>query len=68
MQLHQMPDFPDLVAMNDWLEQCQIDLCRETAHGTLSGSIAPQGTSVGRCCAPDGGNAQADRVLGGLKR
>ncbi|EXL01272.1 hypothetical protein Brsp06_04980 [Brucella sp. NBRC 13694] len=36
----QMPDFPDLGALNIWLEQHCQDLWRETAHGTLSGSIA----------------------------
>lgn len=36
----QMPDFPNLAALNDWLEQHCQDLWRETAHGTLSGSIA----------------------------
>ncbi len=36
----QMPDFPDLAALNDWLEQHCQDLWRETAHGTLSGTIA----------------------------
>src|SRR3546814_13154579 len=35
-----MPDFPDLAALNDWLEQHCQDLWRGTAHGTLSGSIA----------------------------
>ena len=36
----QMPDFPDLAALNAWLEQHCQDLWRETPHGTLSGSIA----------------------------
>ncbi len=36
----QMPDFPDLAALNDWLDQHCQDLWRETAHGTLSGTIA----------------------------
>ena len=36
----QMPEFPDLAALNDWLEQHCQELWRDTAHGTLSGSIA----------------------------
>ncbi|SFH57148.1 hypothetical protein SAMN05216459_1641, partial [Ensifer sp. OV372] len=36
----QMPDFPDLLALNTWLEQHCQDLWRETPHGTLSGTIA----------------------------
>jgi hypothetical protein len=36
----QMPDFPDLATLNIWLEQHCQDLWRETAHGTLSGTIA----------------------------
>ena len=32
----QMPDFPNLAELNDWLEQHCQDLWRETAHGTLS--------------------------------
>jgi hypothetical protein len=38
--LQGMPDFPDLAALNDWLEQRCIALWHETAHGTLSGTIA----------------------------
>jgi hypothetical protein len=38
--LQGMPDFPDLAALNDWLEQHCIALWHETAHGTLSGTIA----------------------------
>lgn len=35
-----MPAFPDLDALNDWLEdRCKL-LWAETAHGTLPGSIA----------------------------
>ncbi len=35
-----MPAFPDLSALNDWLEErCEL-LWAETAHGTLPGSIA----------------------------
>ena len=37
--LHKMPDFPDLAALNAWLEQRCLDLWRETAHGTLAGTI-----------------------------
>lgn len=36
----QMPDFPDLVSLNLWLEQRCQDLWRETPHGTLPGTIA----------------------------
>ncbi|MEL4073028.1 IS21 family transposase [Ochrobactrum sp. GPK 3] len=36
----QMPDFPNLMALNDWLEQHCQELWRDTAHGTLPGSIA----------------------------
>lgn len=38
--LQAMLDFPDLAALNVWLEQRCQDLWRETAHGTLPGSIA----------------------------
>ena len=38
--LQGMPDFPDLAALNDWLEQRCIALWHETAHGTLPGTIA----------------------------
>ena len=38
--LQAMPDFPDLAALNIWLEQRCQDLWRETAHGTLPGTIA----------------------------
>lgn len=38
--LHKMPDFPDLAALNTWLEQRCLDLWRETAHGTLAGTVA----------------------------
>ena len=38
--LHAMPDFLDLAALNDWLEQrCQA-LWHETPHGTFAGTIA----------------------------
>lgn len=38
--LHRMPNFPDLDALNVWLElECQ-DLWRQTLHGTLPGTIA----------------------------
>lgn len=35
-----MPDFPDLRALNAWLERRGLELWRETAHGTLPGTIA----------------------------
>lgn len=38
--LQSMPDFPDLTALNVWLEQRCVALWRETAHGTLPGTIA----------------------------
>ena len=38
--LQAMPDFPDLAALNVWLEQRCQDLWCETAHGTLPGTIA----------------------------
>ena len=38
--LQGMPDFPDIAALNAWLEQRCQELWRETAHGTLLGTIA----------------------------
>lgn len=38
--LHEMPDFPDLAALNARLEQRCLDLWRETAHGISAGTIA----------------------------
>ena len=38
--LQGMPDFPDLAALNAWLEQHCLDLWRATAHGALPGTIA----------------------------
>jgi transposase len=38
--LQGMPDFPDLAALNAWLEQRCIALWHETAHGKLPGTIA----------------------------
>jgi transposase len=38
--LHLMPDFPDLAALNDWLEQRCVELWSETPHGALPGTIA----------------------------
>src|SRR5690606_41917099 len=38
--LQGMPDFPDLAALNAWLEERCLELWRETPHGTLPGSIA----------------------------
>ena len=35
-----MPSFPDLAALNAWLEQRCVELWSEVAHGTLPGSIA----------------------------
>jgi len=35
-----MPNFPDLAALNAWLEQRSLALWREIPHGTLPGSIA----------------------------
>ena len=38
--LQSMPNFPDLAALNVWLEQRCIALWHETAHGTFPGTIA----------------------------
>lgn len=38
--LHGMPNFPDLAALNAWLEGRCTALWHETAHGTLPGTIA----------------------------
>ena len=38
--LQGMPDFPDLQALNAWLERRCLELWRDTAHGTLPGTIA----------------------------
>ena len=38
--LQGMPDFLNLAALNDWLEQRCISLWHETAHGALPGTIA----------------------------
>ena len=38
--LQLMPDFPDLAALNAWLEQRCIELWERTPHGTLPGTIA----------------------------
>lgn len=38
--LQGMPTFPDLAALNAWLEERCIALWHETAHGTLPGMIA----------------------------
>jgi transposase len=35
-----MPSFPDLAALNGWLERRCLELWREIPHGTLPGSIA----------------------------
>jgi len=38
--LQRMPDFPDLAALNVWLEQHCMELWRQTQHGKLPGTIA----------------------------
>jgi transposase len=38
--LQGMPDFPDLAALNAWLEERCFELWRVTPHGTLPGTIA----------------------------
>ena len=38
--LQGMPDFPDLAALNAWLEQRCLELWRETPHGKQPGTIA----------------------------
>jgi len=49
--LQSMPDFPDLAALNVWLEQRCVALWRETAHGTLPGTIADiSGAQVPKFC------------------
>ena len=35
-----MPTFPDLTALNAWLEQRCLELWREIPHGRLAGSVA----------------------------
>jgi hypothetical protein len=35
-----MPDFPDLAALNDWLEQQCVALWSEIPHAALPGSVA----------------------------
>ena len=35
-----MPNFPDLAALNAWLEQRCLELWREIPHGRLAGSLA----------------------------
>ena len=35
-----MPDFPDIAALNDWLEQRCQELWHEIPHGALPGSVA----------------------------
>ncbi len=35
-----MPDFPDLAALNDWLEQRCVALWHEIPHAALPGSVA----------------------------
>lgn len=38
--LQGMPDFPDLAALNAWLEERCLALWRETPHGKQPGTIA----------------------------
>ena len=38
--LQSMPDFPDLAALNAWLEQRCLELWRQTPHGKKPGTIA----------------------------
>jgi len=38
-----MPSFPDLAALNAWLERRCLELWREIPHGTLPGTIADVG-------------------------
>ena len=38
--LQGMPDFPDLAALNVWLEERCLYLWRQTPHGKLPGTIA----------------------------
>jgi transposase len=38
--LQGMPDFPDLAALNAWLEERCLELWRETPHGKQPGTIA----------------------------
>ena len=38
--LQGMPGFPDLAALNAWLEKRCFELWRQTPHGKQSGSIA----------------------------
>ena len=35
-----MPNFPDLAALNDWLERRCMELWHEIPHGGLPGSVA----------------------------
>ena len=38
--LQSMPGFPDLAALNAWLEERCFELWRQTAHGKQPGTIA----------------------------
>lgn len=38
--LQKMPDFPDLAALNAWLEERCLELWRQTPHGKQPGTIA----------------------------
>ena len=50
--LQSMPDFPDLTALNVWLEQRCVALWRETANGTLPGAIADGWAEEGAALMP----------------
>jgi hypothetical protein len=62
-----MPDFPDLAALNAWLEQRCMDLWREIPHGRLPGSVADVWTGERAALMPlppafDGFVEQSKRV------
>jgi hypothetical protein len=65
--LQRMPGFTDLAALNAWLEQRCLDLWRDTAHGTLPGTIADVWTEEQAALMPlpvpfDGFVEQSKRV------
>ena len=59
-----MPTFPDLDALNIWLEdRCKL-LWTETAHGRLPGSIAPShGLHANHCRAVDVWEAEKPALM-----
>lgn len=59
-----MPAFPDMDALNTWLEdRCKL-LWAETAHGTLPGSIAPShGLHANHCRAVDVWEAEKPALM-----